>query len=66
MTADVLSGKLPFHDVLGCYPGMVSAGKPQGIMALHPAESYKDILQSVIQGMTDMQNSCNIGGRNNN
>ena len=44
---------------------MVGAGKPQRIKALHTLKADKNILKCIIKGMTHVQLTCNIRGRNN-
>ena len=44
---------------------MVGAGKPQGIIALHPSPSDENILQSVVKGVAHMKLTRDIRRRDN-
>ncbi len=45
---------------LGSNAGMIRAGKPQGIIPLHPPKPYENILQGIVQGVPHMELTCNI------
>ncbi len=65
VTALAFFGKLPLDHVLGGDARMVGAGQPERVVAAHAMIAGQDILQGVVQGMADMQNTGDIGRRNN-
>ena len=42
---------------------MVSAGDPEGGVALHPLEAGQDVLQGAVQRVTHVELACDVGGR---
>jgi hypothetical protein len=52
-----------FDDRLRGDPGVVGAGHPEGIETAHPVVTDEDILQRVVERMTQMQRRGNIGRR---
>ena len=67
VTTEVITGEAFLHtqfflylDLRG-YPCMVNTRKPECSIALHPFIACKDILQSGIDGMSEVQLSRNIG-----
>ena len=70
ITAEIVSGfslpgQLPFNDVLGGNAGMIGSRYPQGVVTAHAVITSQDILQSIVQGMTDMQHTGDVGRGNN-
>ena len=53
--------QLPLNNHLRGDARMVCAGLPEGVKAAHPMPAYQDILQSIVEGMTHMQNAGDIG-----
>ena len=54
-----------FHDLgLGGDGGVIGAGQPQGLVALHAAPADQRVLKSIIQRVPHMQLAGDIGGRN--
>ena len=47
--------ELLFHDVLRGNPGMIGAGQPEHIAALHASPAYQDVLYRMIQRVADME-----------
>ena len=45
---------------------VVSAGHPASILAFHASTTHENILNRVVQNMSHVQNTSNIGGRNDN
>lgn len=58
-----LPGDFAFDDVLGRNSRMVSAGHPQRIVALHTACTDNDIVQRIVECMTEVQRAGNVGRR---
>ena len=58
--------KFSFNHSLGRYTGMIGPWKPQGLMTRHSIVTNKNILQRVIQNMTERKTSGNIGRRHQN
>ena len=56
--------QLPLNDHLRGNARMVCPGLPKGVKAAHPVPAHQDILQSIVEGMTHMQNARNIGRGN--
>ena len=56
-------GQLPFHHVLGGDAGMVGAGHPEGVEAVHALEPDQDILQGIVEGVAHMQDAGDVGRR---
>ena len=52
-----------FHLQLGCNPGMIGPGDPQGGFSFHPVIADHDILRADKQGMPQMQTAGHIGRR---
>ena len=42
---------------------MVSAGQPQRIVALHTAGTDNDVVQRIVECMTEVQRAGNVGRR---
>ena len=63
--AFTLACQLPFNDILGGDTGMVRSRNPHGVIPAHTVITGQDILQSVVEGMTDMQHSCDVRRRDN-
>ncbi len=61
-----LRGQVFLHPDLGGNPGVITAGQPQGIVALHAAPASENVLNGIVQGMSHMQRTGDIGGRNDN
>ena len=53
------------HLDLGGNARMVRAGKPQGLIALHPLKTGQNVLQRAVQSVAHVQLAGNIGGRHN-
>ena len=69
VTSDLLLGDTflahGFHDLgLGGDGGVIGAGQPQGLVALHAAPADQRVLKSIIQRVPHMQLAGDIGGRN--
>ncbi len=58
-----LCRQLPFDDVLGGDAGVIGARQPQGIVAAHAVIAGEDILQSVVEGVTDVEDAGDVGRR---
>src|SRR5262249_26594797 len=56
--------QLALHHHLGRDAGVVHAGLPQGVEALHPLPADEDVLKSVVEGVTDVEGPGYVGGRN--
>ena len=68
LPAQVIAGQaflaqLFLHLDLGGDAGMVHAGDPQGVVALHPLEPDQGVLQRCVHGVTHVQLAGDIGGR---
>ncbi len=63
MASLAFQGQLPLNHVLGGDTGVIGAGNPHRIVPAHPVVTDQNILQGVIEGMPDMQNTGNVGGR---
>ena len=69
VAADVVAGLVFFlaqaglDDGLGGDPGVVGAGHPEGVVALHPPPPDQDILDRVIQGMAQVQRPGDVRRR---
>ena len=55
--------KLPFDDDLGRDAGMIGTDNPVCVVTQHSVISNQRIHQSLLEGMTHMQGSRNIGWR---
>ena len=69
LAADLLLGDAllthGLHNLgLGGDGGVVGAGQPQGLVALHPPPADQRVLQGVIQRVAHVQLAGDIGGRN--
>ncbi len=53
----------PLDDGLRRDTGMIGAGQPERIKALHALETNQDVLQCVVQGVTQMECAGNIWRR---
>ena len=58
--------QLTLDHILGSNSGMVCARLPQGVEPLHTFPASQNILQGIVEGMTNMQTPCNIGRRYDN
>ena len=61
----LLHPQLLFHLDLRGNAGMIDAGNPQGVIALHPLEANQRILHGRIHGVTHMQLAGNVGRGHN-
>ena len=53
----------PFHHGLGGDAGVVGAGDPQGVEALHAAPADEEILQRVVESVAEVQGAGDVGRR---
>ncbi len=53
------------HPCLGGNTGMVGAGQPQAVIALHSPPAGQYILQGIVQSVAQMERTGNIGRRHN-
>ena len=61
----LLLEKEPFlNDRLGGDAGMVGAGHPEGLVALHAFLADEDVLKGVVQGVAEVQGAGHVGRRN--
>src|SRR6185369_2443740 len=51
------------HDHLGGDAGMIGAGLPQYVVALHAAPADQDVLQRVVESMAHVQAAGDVGRR---
>jgi hypothetical protein len=58
--------ELFLHDVLCGNACVVRSWHPEGIVPPHPLEPDQDILQGIVQGVSDMEGACYIGRRDDN
>src|SRR4030067_1026302 len=58
--------ELFLHDVLCGNACVVRPWHPEGIVSPHPLEPDQDILQGIVQGVSDMEGACYIGRRDDN
>ena len=71
LTAQIMAGQtlcvaqFLFHLDLSGNAGVVTAGEPQRLIALHPFVTDQDILLRAVHGMAHVELSGNIGGRHN-
>ncbi|OPZ74053.1 MAG: hypothetical protein BWY80_00736 [Firmicutes bacterium ADurb.Bin456] len=63
MAVCALLRQLLFHPGLGGNTGVIGAGHPKGIVALHPSPPGKNVLQGIVQGMSHMQLAGHIWRR---
>ncbi len=54
----------PFDDRLRGDAGVVGAGHPERVEALHPLHANQDVLQRVVQGVAQVQRAGHVGRRN--
>ena len=54
----------PLDDRLGGDAGVVGAGHPEGLEALHPLLPDEHVLQGVVQGVAQVQGPGHVGRRN--
>ncbi len=64
MAIGLLLGDFALHHVLRGDSGMVGAGHPQRVVALHPAGAHDDVLQGYVEGMSQMELAGDVGRRN--
>ena len=60
---DALLGKFLHHLGLGSYRGMVGAGNPQCVLALHAGTTNQDVLNGVVQHVAHVQHTRHVGWR---
>jgi hypothetical protein len=53
----------PLDDSLRGDPRMIGAGHPEGVVALHAAHADQDVLQRIVEGMSQVQRAGDIGRR---
>ena len=58
-----LGGELALDHVLRGDPGMIGAGHPQGLEAVHPLHADQDVLQGVVQGVSHVQRARHVRRR---
>ncbi len=58
--AQALLGQLALDHVLGGDAGVVHAGHPQGVVALHAAAADQRVNQRVVEGVTDVQGAGDV------
>ncbi len=58
-----LRRELGNHLCLGGDRGMVGAGHPARVLALHSRTAYEDVLDGLVEHMSHMQHTGHIGGR---
>ena len=63
VTAQALLGELALHHVLGRDPGVVHAGQPQGVVALHAAAPDQRVHQRVVERVADVQGTGDVRRR---
>ena len=56
-------GQFALHHVLGGDAGMIAAGNPQGIQAVHAGMAGQQVLQGVVQRVADVKAAGDIGRR---
>ena len=61
---DALFGELLHHLGLRSDGGVVGAGNPEGVLTLHTGTTDKDILNGVVQHVSHVEHSGNVGRRN--
>ena len=66
LAADVVAGLLFFFeeplldDGLGGDAGVVGAGHPEGVVALHPAPADQDVLERVVEGVAEVEGAGDV------
>ena len=60
VAAEAFLGEFTLHHVLGSDAGVVHAGQPQGVEALHAAPPDLRVDQRMVQGMADVQGAGNV------
>ena len=69
LAAQIVTGQslvlpqLLLHLDLGGDAGVVAAGQPQCLVALHPLKAGQDVLQGAVQGVAHVQLAGDVGGR---
>ena len=63
VAAQALLGELALHHVLGGDAGVVHAGQPQGVVALHPAAPDQRVHQRVVERVADVQGTGDVRRR---
>ena len=58
-----LLGQLALDHVLGGDPGVVGAGHPEHVVALHAPVAAEDVLEGVVEGMAHVQDAGDVGRR---
>ena len=66
MARDILFTQLAFNDHLCRDAGMVGAGLPKGILAIHPVVPDQDILKRESKRMPHMEAAGHVGRRHHN
>ena len=62
---DALLSQLLHHFGLSSDRGVIGARYPAGVLALHAGTTHQDVLNGVVQHVTHVQHTRNIGRRNN-
>ena len=60
LPGDPFLRELPLHHVLGGDPGVVGARKPEGVAAVHPGVSQKDVLQRDVQRVPHVEGTRDV------
>ena len=60
---DTLGGEFVHHFGFGGNRGVVGAGYPAGVLALHAGTAYEYVLYRVVQHVPHVQNTGDVGGR---
>ena len=55
MTVQALLHELPLHHILSSNPCVIRSGHPEGSIILHPLISYQDILQGIVEGVSNVE-----------
>ena len=61
---DAHSLELGNHLILGCDGGVVGAGNPAGVLAVHSRLAYEHIVKGVIEHVAHVQDACHVWWRN--
>ena len=62
----LLLAQLPLHHRLGGDAGVIGAGQPKYLMPRLPRPPGEDILQGIVEHVTEGEHTRDIGRRNNN
>jgi hypothetical protein len=55
MAVQALLHQLPFHHILSGNSRVIRSGHPEGSIILHPLISYQDILQGIVEGVSNVE-----------